>query len=304
MCSSHVTLRGMCGIAALFAKTPRVASRCGAYLAAMLEALADRGPDSTGVAIFRDPAPPGLCKVTVLAGDGSRVSWESLGADAILADRGDQAVLLVPEADPVRWVAERAPGLIVLGYGRAIELAKRRGRAEGLISQIGLREVAATHALGHTRMATESAVVTAGSHPFSTGDDLCLVHNGSLSNHNRLRAKLRRDGVTFQTENDSEVAAGYLQWRLGKGDHLSAALERALHDLDGFFTFAVGTRDGFAVVRDRIACKPAILAESDEWVAMGSEFRALAELPGMDDARIWEAEPGTVYAWAHAAVNA
>jgi amidophosphoribosyltransferase len=146
-------------------------------------------------------------------------------------------------------------------------------------------------------MATESRVTTEGSHPFSTGLDLCLVHNGSLSNHNRLRERLRRDGIEFQTENDTEVAAGYLTWRMREGASLQEALEGALSDLDGFYTFLVGTADGFAVLRDPIACKPAVLAETDDWVAMSSEYRAIAVLPGAADARLWEPEPSVVYAW-------
>jgi amidophosphoribosyltransferase len=153
-------------------------------------------------------------------------------------------------------------------------------------------------------MATESRVTTEHSHPFSTGSDLCLVHNGSLSNHNSLRRALRREGLRFQTDNDSEVAAGYLTWRLAAGDDLETALYHALDDLDGFFTFAVGTQDGFAVLRDPIACKPAVLAETDDWVAMASEHRAIAVLPGYEDAELWEPEPARVYAWTRAAVPA
>ena len=146
-------------------------------------------------------------------------------------------------------------------------------------------------------MATESAVTMEGSHPFSTGNDLCLVHNGSLSNHSRLRLRLQRQGLVFETENDSEVAAGYLTWRLRQGDTLQAALDHALQDLDGFFTFAIGTRQGFAVIRDPIACKPAVLAETEDYVAMASEYQALAGLPGIDSARVWEPEPATLYIW-------
>ena len=153
-------------------------------------------------------------------------------------------------------------------------------------------------------MATESRVTTAGSHPFSTGLDLCLVHNGSLSNHNRLRRTLQREGMVFRTENDSEVAAGYLTWRLREGASLEQALEGCLDDLDGFYTFAVGTADGFAVLRDPIACKPAVMAETDEWVAMASEYRAIAVLPGAEDAVTWEPAPGHVYSWGTASLVA
>ena len=177
------------------------------------------------------------------------------------------------------------------------EIYKETGRPEEFVRRFALADFRGTHALGHTRMATESRVTTEGSHPFSTGLDVCLVHNGSLSNHNRLRERLRREGVGFQTENDTEVAAGYLAWRLREGAALEEALEGCLTDLDGFYTFLVGTAEGFAVLRDPIACKPAVLAESDDWVAMASEWRALSVLPGAADARAWEPAPGVVYAW-------
>ena len=189
-----------------------------------------------------------------------------------------------------------------MSAGQVIEIYKETGLPEEFAKTFRLEELSGTHALGHTRMATESRVTTEGSHPFSTGLDLCLVHNGSLSNHNRLRESLRREGIEFQTENDTEVAAGYLAWRLREGASLQQALEGCLDDLDGFYTFAVGTADGFAVLRDPIACKPAVLAETDDWVAMSSEWRSIAVLPGAADARAWEPEPGVVYAWEKALV--
>jgi len=189
-----------------------------------------------------------------------------------------------------------------MSAGRVIEIYKEVGLPRAFAEEFRLSDFAGSHGLGHTRMATESRVTTAGSHPFSTGRDLCLVHNGSLSNHNRLRERLRREGMEFQTENDTEVAAAYLTWRLREGDSLEGALESCLTALDGFYTFLVGTADGFAVLRDPIACKPAVLAETEDWVAMASEWRALAVLPGASDAQMWEPEPSVVYAWEKALV--
>ena len=286
----------MCGIAGLYAKSPEVADRLGAHLSAMLGQLGDRGPDSAGVAIYRDPVLPGQAKVSLLDPAGGGRDWAALGD--VVADRGDQAVLCVDDG----FVPP--PELTVMGSGRAIEVAKRAGHPAELIATCGLEQLSGTHAVAHTRMATESRVTTNGSHPFSTGDDLCLVHNGSLSNHNLVRRDLRRRGIEFATENDSEVAAGFLTWRLAEGDSLEEALGHALHELDGFFTFAVGTYDGFAVLRDPVACKPAVLAETDDWVAVASEHRALAVLPGSDDADLWEPTPGRVYAWSGAGAGA
>jgi glutamate synthase domain-containing protein 1 len=270
----------MCGIVGLFAKHPDVEERLGAHLGAMLAQMADRGPDSAGLAIYRDPAPAGMTKLSL---------YED-GRHEIVLVEGDAA-------EATGQVRAERPGAQVMSAGTRIEIIKEVGDPRGFVERFHLPSMSGSHGLGHTRMATESKVTTEGAHPFSTGLDLCLVHNGSLSNHNALRRRLRHEGISFQTENDTEVAAGYLEWRLREGDTLQAALEACLVDLDGFYTFAVGTADGFAVLRDPIACKPAVMAENDEWVAMASEYRAIAVLPGADAAEVWEPEPGRVYSW-------
>ena len=300
----------MCGIAGLFSKSSDVEERLGAHLSAMLSQLADRGPDSAGVALYRDPAPPGSCKVSLFSDDAD-APWAHLSAElAAELGGGDYEVrashaLFVVAAEPAQvqgWLRERHPELRVMSIGDRIEIYKEAVDPRDFVERFELADVSATHALGHTRMATESRVTTQHSHPFSTGLDLCLVHNGSLSNHNRLRMELRRRGIEFQTDNDTEVAAGYLTWRLSQGDDIETALRACLDDLDGFYTFAVGTADGFAVLRDPIACKPAVIAECDDWVAMASEYRAIAVLPGADEAELWEPEPGRVYSWERAKV--
>jgi amidophosphoribosyltransferase len=303
----------MCGIVGLFAKSPQIEARLGEHLAAMLAQMSDRGPDSAGVAIYRDPAPPGWSKLTLYVDDPG-YDWNPVASGLAEAFRRVEPeparakhVVYAVEADADEaeaWVRARHPELRVMSAGRVIEIYKEVGRPEGFVDAFRLSDFQGTHGLGHTRMATESRVTTAGSHPFSTGLDLCLVHNGSLSNHNRLREGLRREGIAFQTENDTEVAAGYLAWRLREGASIEEALESCLDDLDGFYTFAVGTADGFAVLRDPIACKPAVLAETDEWVAMGSEWRAISVLPGAADAQMWEPVPAVVYHWSKEAAVA
>ena len=301
----------MCGIAGLFSKSTAVEENLGAHLSGMLGQLADRGPDSAGVAFYRDPAPAGSCKVSLFSPEED-YPWhelrkelsESFGEVGEPEVRATHALFVVDDdGDQLqRWLAAQHPELRVMSVGQHIEIYKEAGDPRDFVVRFGLDQISATHALGHTRMATESRVTTEHSHPFSTGLDLCLVHNGSLSNHNRLRVFLRGQGIQFQTDNDSEVAAGFLTWRLSEGDDLQTALERCLTDLDGFYTFAVGTADGFAVLRDPIACKPAVMAETDDWVAMASEYRAIATLPGAEDARQWEPEPGRVYSWERAKV--
>jgi len=287
----------VCGIVGLFCKSSELEPRLGELLSAMLVQMSDRGPDSAGVAVYRDPAPDGWTKLTLYAAAPS-FDWDAVGG-TLVDVRARHAVVLVEGGaeEAGAEIRARFPGLRVMSAGRVIEIYKEVGRPDEFARAFRIDDFQGSHGVGHTRMATESRVTTEGSHPFSTGRDLCLVHNGSLSNHNRLRENLRREGLSFATENDTEAAAAYLTWRLHEGDTLEAALESCLEALDGFYTFLVGTADGFAVLRDPIACKPAVLAETDDWVAMASEYRAIAVLPGAEEARIWEPEPTVVYAW-------
>ncbi len=294
----------MCGIVGLFIKNPALESQLGALVAPMLSEMTERGPDSAGMAVYRDPHESG-CKVTVLA-EGLNFDWSVLESAikvvfvlSKISVTHNQAVLFVdaPIVDVQHWLDRNYPELSITSAGTNIEIFKGKGDPLDFIEKFDVKSMSGTHALGHTRMATESAITTEHSHPFSTGQDLCLVHNGSLSNHNRLRETLRRRGVNFKTDNDSEVAAGYLSWRLSEGDDLDQALHHAIDDLDGFYTFAIGTKDGFAVMRDPIGCKPAVMAETDDWAAMASEYRAIATLPGAENARIWEPEPTQIYSW-------
>ncbi|MFR0690283.1 class II glutamine amidotransferase [Enterobacterales bacterium AE_CKDN230030158-1A_HGKHYDSX7] len=299
----------MCGIVGLYLKKPELEAQLGKLFEPMLQAMTDRGPDSAGFAIYGDEVADGWVKLTLQASDAGYPWAELMGAlEARLGcsldwfQNASAAVLKIHnEEAPVRAaLAELAPNVRIMSAGQSIEILKGMGLPEEISQRFGLAGMKGSHIIGHTRMATESAVTMEGSHPFSTGADLCLVHNGSLSNHFRLRQELKREGIAFETDNDSEVAAGYLTWRLRQGDSLAQALDGALNDLDGFFTFAIGTRNGFAVIRDPIACKPAVLAETDDYVAMASEYQALASLPGIDKARVWEPEPATLYVWERA----
>ena len=296
----------MCGIVGLYLKNENLQRKLGALFAPMLIEMTERGPDSAGFAIYRNPVTENQTKFT-LASDDRQFDWKALDADLekalkcdVQVDVLDDHAVVVNDADAhavQSWLAAHRPDVRVVGSGRKIEIFKQTGLPKDVAEHFKLTSAHGTHAIGHTRMATESAVTTQGSHPFATGLDLCLVHNGSLSNHNRLRRGLERDGILFQTENDTEVAAGFLTWKLRHGASLHDALEAGLEELDGFYTFCVGTADGFAVVRDPIACKHAVMAETGDWVAMATEYRAIAHLPGADTARIWEPEPHKIYTW-------
>ncbi|WP_275786295.1 class II glutamine amidotransferase [Pararhizobium gei] len=297
----------MCGIVGLFLKDKSLEPQLGAMLSDMLVIMTDRGPDSAGIAIYGAPS-DGRAKLTV---QSAKPATDFAGLEALLkpADasvtvelKSTHAVIetATTQASAVRdLLAQERPDIRVMGTGDSVEIYKEVGLPKDVVSRFGIREMGGTHGIGHTRMATESAVTTLGAHPFSTGADQCLVHNGSLSNHNNLRRELVREGMTFETQNDSEVAAAYLTAEMAKGKDLGQALTGALDDLDGFFTFVVGTKSGFGVVRDPIACKPAVMAETDQYIAFGSEYRALVNLPGIEGARVWEPEPATVYFWDH-----
>ena len=296
----------MCGIVGLFLKDKALEPRLGEMLTDMLITMSDRGPDSAGIAVYGQDR-DGLGKLTVQSSDPTGFDKlgglsSAIGAEVSVRVVDTHAVLEMPEDKITQaraYLRENHPDIRVMSAGEVIEIYKEVGLPGDVAKRFDIPQLHGSHGIGHTRMATESAVTTLGAHPFSTGSDQCLVHNGSLSNHNALRRELRRQGVTVETENDTEVAAAYLTWRLQEGDTLGQALEAGLDDLDGFYTFVVGTKDGFGVLRDPIACKPAVMAETDQYVAFGSEYRALVNLPGIEDAKVWEPEPATVYFWRH-----
>jgi methylamine---glutamate N-methyltransferase subunit A len=295
----------MCGIVGLFLKDRVLEPKLGELLSDMLITMSDRGPDSAGIAIYGKSN--GRTKVTVQSSAPPKdfpvleSDFAAAGIAASVTVKSTHAVIET-DADALvvrNWLAARRPGVRVMSSGDSVEIYKEVGLPKDVVSRFGIRSMAGAHGIGHTRMATESAVTTLGAHPFSTGPDQCLVHNGSLSNHNNLRRELVRGGMSFETDNDSEVAAAYLTAEMAGGKNLGQALESALDDLDGFFTFVVGDKTGFGVLRDPIACKPAVMAETDQYVAFGSEYRALVNLPGVEAARVWEPDPATVYFWRH-----
>ncbi len=298
----------MCGIVGLFLKDRSLEPELGKMLTEMLITMTDRGPDSAGIAIYNDDG-SNNAKMTIQSDNADE---DFAGLDKALSDaigtsidmrRADTHAVLTLDAkkvDEARSALKNINDNIrVMSAGDSIEIYKEVGLPKDVAERFDIASMSGSHGIGHTRMATESKVTTNGAHPFSTGVDQCLVHNGSLSNHNRLRRKLQREGVEFESENDTEVGAAYVSHQMQQGSTLDEALESSLDALDGFFTFVVGTKDGFGVVRDPIACKPAVMAETDQYVAFGSEYRAMVNLPNIESAKVWEPEPATVYFWNH-----
>jgi amidophosphoribosyltransferase len=296
----------MCGIVGLLVKRPELREKLGALMVPMLIGMTERGPDSSGMAVFSEPVAPGCRKLSLYCADPA-FDWKHLeGAlsetfeDVSLELNANHAILrTTSNPDGVRrWLQQSHPGLHVLSVGRQIDLYKDVGLPADVANRYGFERLQGTHLVGHTRMATESAVTPENAHPYTAGEDWCLVHNGSLANPGSIRRKLEKLGATFESDCDTEGACRYLHWRLASGDTLEAALQHAFDDFDGFFTFLMGTHDKLALVRDPFACKPAIVAETDDYVAIASEFRSLAHLPGVRHAELFEPKPAEVYSWA------
>jgi methylamine---glutamate N-methyltransferase subunit A len=288
----------MCGIVGLHLRSPELYPRLGELLTGMLCEMGDRGNDSAGVAVYGDPilSPPGRGCVSVLEVDPTA---DDLGLDVSVARHGDTYLLTadVPSEVLLDAVTATYPRALIAGFGSDMAVLKGVGHPRTLTNGWGLAKAQGWQGVGHTRMATESAVTPAGCHPYAVGPQQCMVHNGSFANHATIRRELRSAGVQFDSENDTEVGARFIAKQLAGGRNVEAALKELCATFDGFYTLLVSDRDSFAVVRDAIACKPAIIAETDDWVAMGSEYRALAGLPGVEAAKIWEPEPEVIYAW-------
>ena len=280
----------MCGIVGLHLKNPGLAPRLGGLLTEMLEAMTTRGPDSAGIAFYAERGQGRDLRYSLRSDEG--IDWDLLakriatetGSDVRAEPLGsDSAVFGSPAAEVSFLAAIRriAPQVSVPGYGRSMVVVKDVGAPAAICARYGIPSWGGYQGIGHTRMATESAVTTAHSHPFAPAADLALVHNGSFSNYATIRRRLAREGIA----------------RMAEGADLEGGLRTVLKEMDGFFTLLVTTRTQFAVVRDSFAFKPAVIAETDDYVAMASEYHALAGLPGITDARVFEPMPEEIHVW-------
>ncbi|MGP3706447.1 glutamine amidotransferase [Gordonia paraffinivorans] len=296
----------MCGIVGLHLRNPELHSRLGAMLAEMLGEMQDRGADSAGIAVYGNPewAPPGhgcvsLLELDVVPDEVASTLGAAVGVP-VAAQLVDTTLVVsapVPAEELLGAARAAYPDALIAGFGADLTVLKGVGAPRDLTESWGLAHASGWQGVGHTRMATESAVTPSGAHPYAVGPEQCLVHNGSFSNHATIRRELRAEGVEFDSENDTEVGARFVAHQLAAGKDVETALKEVCATFDGFYTLVVSNHDSFAVVRDAIACKPAVIAETDDWVAIASEYRALAKLPGVENARIWEPEPEVVYAW-------
>jgi len=296
----------MCGIIGLLIKKPEWRDRLGEFLVPMLIGMSDRGPDSAGLAIFTATLPEPFRKYSLYSGNKT-FDWTVLAqafhtqfnATPDLQANGNQAVLISDQDSNLvkQWIKTHYPNLHLLSTGRTIDLYKDTGKPTVVADRYNFQALKGSHAIAHTRMATESAVTPAHAHPFTAGEDFCLVHNGSLSNPYSIRRQLEPRGIEFETDNDTEAACRFLEWRMREGDNLETAIEKGFDELDGFYTFLMGTADKLALVRDAFACKPAVVAETDEYVAIASEFRSLAHLPEVNHAHLYEPDPEELYLW-------
>lgn len=296
----------MCGIVGLLLKKDALRERLGEFVTPMIECMGSRGPDSAGLAVFHEPIDGDQRRFGLRSGD-LQFDWQSFhddfqretGENGHIQFVENHAVELSPIAvDEFKsWLRRRHAGLQLLSVGRSIDVYKDEGHPGEIARRFHFAELRGTHAVGHTRMATESAVSPAHAHPFTAGEDFCLVHNGSLSNPYSVRRKLERLGIAFETDNDTEAGCRFLEWRMREGDTLEEAIEKSFSELDGFFTFLMATAGNMVLVRDAFACKPAVAAETDDYVAVGSEFRALAHLPDIQHANVFEPAPEQIYSW-------
>jgi methylamine---glutamate N-methyltransferase subunit A len=299
----------MCGVVGLLIRDPSLEPDLGSLLVPMIEALDERGPDSSGIAVYADDLSTDedpLLRVSL--GADTKIDWMELGCSVLdscgngaeLSRFGAGLVLGVPEGSYagvrelllIEW-----PEVRVLGTGQNLRVLKDTGRPRDTCARYGIAQWSGYLAVAHTRMATESAVTVLHSHPFVPARDLCVAHNGSFSNYATVRRRLEVDGIRFDSDNDSEVAARFLAQRLEFGDDLEEATRWVMKEMDGFFTLVITSANGMSVVRDAFACKPAVVAETPSYVAVASEYRALAELPGIADAVVFEPHPEEVYTW-------
>lgn len=285
----------MCGISG---RVRYDGGRVGSDIVELAACMRHRGPDSTGFAVYGPPRESGYVVRGYLADraglDGTlqgvtdlvRDAGADLTADPTWDDSGQTHVLFrleIGEPDDLsRWVdrVELLPGVELLSVGRALEVVKDVGDAREVDEKHQVSAMRGTHALSNMRLATESLVSPIASHPFWARPfpDVCIVHNGQLTNYFTWRRRLQRDGYRFVSENDSELIAVWNSVQMSQGLSLQSSLTRSQRELDGVFTYLLGTADGIGMAKDRWAIKPLAVVAEDDGIAIATEEQALRSL--------------------------
>ncbi len=316
----------MCGIAGLIWKDK--SSNIGGEMTQMLQALKHRGPDSTGFALYGKPSNGAYVMRLNTAEQEDLSKSQHKGGfeihdliaqrkkqiDTRMAEHGAKIlsesqpteyahrITFNMDKEPVQLAAylEDIDGVEILSIGHALELVKDLGDASVVSETYGLGDFQGTHAIGHTRMATESDVDIRSAHPYWAYpfNDISVVHNGQLTNYWTSRRGLERRGHRFVSNCDSEMIAVYIADRIHQGDELEEAMQRSIDELDGVFTYLVATANQLGMAKDVMAAKPMVLYESDEFVGLASEEVAIRSIfpreidthdPYEGEVRVWQA---------------
>jgi methylamine---glutamate N-methyltransferase subunit A len=299
----------MCGIVGYWDKTGSDDGNVGSVLLGMLNALACRGPDSAGVALFGAHRPNHFVAQVKLGDNGNgverarevRTIAEKFGAREF-TQTGAYLRFIFGETDDLKpfiaSVEAVSKDVEVVSAGRRLEIVKQVGSPSRLEQTFGISKLHGAHGIGHTRLSTESLVDLSHSQPFWAHGypDLAIVHNGHITNYHQLRRQYEQRGVRFYTENDSEVVAIFLADKLRKGANLRAAMESMIRDLDGSFSCLVATDSALGFVKDTFSFKPLVFAETDHFVALATEEIAIrGAIKG--DFTVREAQAKEVQVW-------
>ena len=310
----------MCGIAGLIHKGK--SSNIGAELTSMLQALKHRGPDSTGFALYGNAkANQYVMRFKVAEQEDLSKGFEiheqmrqrkaevdkrlqslnaALGAEEQATEYAHRYLFSFDgEMKRLSDYIEDIEGVEILSIGHALELIKDLGDAQTVAGQYSLQGFEGTHAIGHTRMATESDVDIRSAHPYWAYpyNDISVVHNGQLTNYWSYRRAMERRGHRFMSNCDSELIAVYVADSMDRGDDLQESMQRSVYELDGVFTYVVATKDALGMAKDVMAAKPMVLYESDELIAMASEEVAIRSIfpheidtfdPYEGEVRVWQ----------------
>jgi methylamine---glutamate N-methyltransferase subunit A len=297
----------VCGLCGFLYKDPSRYGAIGQAMFDMLTPLDRRGTDSTGVALYGRPHDGSYVVRVRMEANGSTPErvLEALGVAGAVTEQSHSGpnlrarIAYAGDLGDLTDRIEHVPATEVFSIGRSMEIVKEVGDAAHVEAAVPYSGFEGSHAIGHTRMATESLVDVAHSHPFWARPfaDISVVHNGHITNYHKLRRRLEGKGHRFATGNDSEAIAVYIADKLEEGASLEDALRASVHDLDGTFAYLISTPEGIGVARDRFALKPLIFAESDDVALIASEEIALRRVDDSTDLVPRELGAGEVRWW-------
>ncbi len=190
-----------------------------------------------------------------------KISEAMCGIVGVVGSKNSTAIIL-EGLKKLEYRGYDSAGIAVLVGGK-FKTVKEEGKIVRLEAALKKEKLQSTIGIGHTRWATHGRPSKQNAHPHASSK-VCVVHNGIIENYQELREKLKKSGVKFLSETDSEVVPHLIEYYFTKTGDIKKSLLAAVKEIHGTFALAVMFRENENVIAVAKRGSPIVLGLGQE----------------------------------------